>query len=930
MAKEYSRLWIDFETFSQVDITKHGGIAYTNHPSTQPVCMAFALDDEDVQVWNPSKQMPRRVLNHVAQGGKVYEHGTFDYYIWNVIMTRDFNWPEFPLGLDQVVDTISLGLNFTMPRKLEGVGIALQISMPKDADGKRLIKKCCCPRKDGSQPMSWDPGMGLEFKRLEKYCARDVEAMREAVLKLPRQELIPIEHELWKLTCAMNITGLPIAYKEVVAILNYIEKYIKKKSKMVPEKCGHAFQKITQVAKMQVWCKEQNYPMPNMQAATIIKALADPDIPENVRDMLLLRQELGRTSTAKYKKIKALAVDLLLDGQYHVYENLVYHGAGPGRWTGQGFQMHNLPRASVPDPEAAIKEFLDNVDIEDPVGVAKALIRPMICAPEGQSLMVSDYDSIENVLLAWLAGDEQTLQDFRDGLDQYVVMASARYGVPYDELYEGHKAHDPYYSAMRQMGKVIILGCIAEGTLVLTDIGPVPIEDIRVGHKLWDGDKWVNHWGVLDKGKKTCIKFAREWITPDHEVYIKDNQKEEAQWLLDNNTLSEKKAICLAIGKFLSTQLELSYLNEMLAIISSAPYVEKSIFKFWQILKRISQLSVELVDENIILIWIYIVKLQDLVKKLSIDSTPLKPDVIIQKLLLIDTMEVEVPQYVKNGLTNLKHFYFMLVPSLDMMTQTSSLEMLDSVQDYRILKTYDILESGNLNRFTILTKQGPILVSNCGYGMGWETFVSTALDQFGIVVTEDEAREAVAAYRDKYNLIKKLWNELKLACVRTVISGKRQTYGLITFATATVNGIRWLAMQLPSGKCIYYCRPRIQELYIPKYETMGKVPTVVHEGVNPYTKKWSKLKLIPGRITENAVQGTAREVMGQGMLNVQKRMPDVKLIGTVHDEALSLIPKELGGQDILDEFNKNLCDIPWAKGCPISSTGYIDKRYRKD
>jgi len=264
------------------------------------------------------------------------------------------------------------------------------------------------------------------------------------------------------------------------------------------------------------------------------------------------------------------------------------------------------------------------------------------------------------------------------------------------------------------------------------------------------------------------------------------------------------------------------------------------------------------------------------------------------------------------------------------MTGTMNPETLNSVQGQKIYLTHDILNAGKNHRFTILTPNGPVLVSNCGYGMGWKTFKETAKVQFGMVISEEEAKLAIQAYREKYNLVKTLWNELKRAAVRAVVTGQKQTFGRITFGTATVNGIRWLAMRLPSGKSVYYMSPTVEEMFIPEYEHMGRVPTITHWGINSYSKKWCRLKLIPGRITENAIQGTAREAMAQGMLNVENEMPEATLIGTVHDEALSLIKESDITNATLTKFNAKLCTADWLEDCPITANGYIAKHYRKE
>ena len=123
--------------------------------------------------------------------------------------------------------------------------------------------------------------------------------------------------------------------------------------------------------------------------------------------------------------------------------------------------------------------------------------------------------------------------------------------------------------------------------------------------------------------------------------------------------------------------------------------------------------------------------------------------------------------------------------------------------------------------------------------------------------------------------------------------------------------------------------PTIKEEFIPDYEYMGSVPTITHSGINPYTKKWSRLKLIPGRITENLVQGTAREVMANGMLNVMRHMPHAQLIGSVHDEALALVREEDATPDFMEEFCYRLCVVDFLPGCPLGAKGFFTKRYKK-
>lgn len=75
-------------------------------------------------------------------------------------------------------------------------------------------------------------------------------------------------------------------------------------------------------------------------------------------------------------------------------------------------------------------------------------------------------------------------------------------------------------AALRQKGKQAELACIAEGQLVLTNDGSVPIENILIDHKLWDGENWVSHEGVVFKGEREVISYDGLTATADHLVWV--------------------------------------------------------------------------------------------------------------------------------------------------------------------------------------------------------------------------------------------------------------------------------------------------------------------------------------------------------------------------------------------------------------------------
>lgn len=176
--------------------------------------------------------------------------------------------------------------------------------------------------------------------------------------------------------------------------------------------------------------------------------------------------------------------------------------------SGTVLSPHNLPRDHFTDAEgehdteaeqAAIDKLLAGVEVgsED----LKKLVRPLLMGP----FTVSDYSAIEARLTAWVAGEDSVLESFREGKDIYVATA---------ERMGGEKA-----GFDRQRGKSATLGCIAEGSLVLTDQGLVPIESVGIADKVWDGVEFVRHDGVVYKGQKEVMFYDGLTATPDHKVW---------------------------------------------------------------------------------------------------------------------------------------------------------------------------------------------------------------------------------------------------------------------------------------------------------------------------------------------------------------------------------------------------------------------------
>jgi DNA polymerase bacteriophage-type len=175
-------------------------------------------------------------------------------------------------------------------------------------------------------------------------------------------------------------------------------------------------------------------------------------------------------------------------------------------------------------------------------------------------------------------------------------------------------------------------------------------------------------------------------------------------------------------------------------------------------------------------------------------------------------------------------------------------------------------------------------------------------------------------WRARHPSTVELWRGLEDAAREAVQNpGTIATYGRISYIVR--RGFLWC--RLPSGRCLAYGSPRIEDRKTPWGDTK---PSVTALGVDSVTKRWTRFALYGGLLTENCVQAVARDLMAYGMLQVEDA--GFPVVMTVHDEAVADVPE---GHGTLAEFERLLCALPdWAAGLPVVASGWEGQRYRKD
>jgi DNA polymerase len=453
-------LHLDFETRSAADLKAVGLAKYAEDPSTDVMCIAFAFDDEPVQLLETPSVLPQRVTDHVVGGGLVYAHNAaFERAIWEHV-GGGYGWVD--IKPEQMRCTMAMAYAMGLPGSLDGAAAALGIEQRKDAKGARVMLQLAKPRKvvehtpehDGAtgwiEHVWWDDPAKLQI--LYDYCKQDVEV--ERALHKRMMELSPDEQSLWLLDQHINARGIQVDREAIDAAIELVTAEKARLDQAMREITGNVVAGCTDVAQLTNWLRYRGVSLPGVAKADVV-ALLDGDLPDDCRTALKLRQEAAKSSTAKLTAMRDRAgSDGRMRGLFQ------YHGAATGRWAGRGPQPHNFPRPAILHDQADIEDVIAHfgepeylrVFYGDPVPLVADCMRGMIVAAPGHTLICCDYSNIEGRVLAWLAGEEWKLDAFRafdagTGPDLYRLAYARAFGIRVEDV----DAH------MRQMGKIMEL-----------------------------------------------------------------------------------------------------------------------------------------------------------------------------------------------------------------------------------------------------------------------------------------------------------------------------------------------------------------------------------------------------------------------------------------------------------------------------------------
>lgn len=541
---------MDFETYSEAGYTfdettnkwksivkspPHGlgavgAPAYSEHPSTEVLCLAYNLHNGyGAKLWIPGMQPPQDLFNHIINGGLIEAwNSAFEFYIWQNVCCMRMGWITLPYS--QLRDAMAKARAFSLPSKLKDAAKAINSSSLKIEDGKRLLDKFSKPRN----PTKHDPRKRIlpsedvgDACKLYAYCLGDINSEHSISSTIP--DLSSFELEVWLLDQRINFRGISIDPDALENCKLIVDQATTRYTEELNTITNDALVNVDELEKMKGWIGANGTVVDSLDKDHIVNLLERTDLQPVVRRVLEIRQILG---SASVKKLAAIIRQSSNDGRLRDWA--AYCGAQrTGRFAGRGPQPHNLP-ATTPDigVDRALQYIATrNLDIVenrtgDALDTVSGCLRGLFVAAPWHDLICSDFVSIEAVLLAFIAGEQWRMDVFNTHGKIYEMSASKITGIPFQEFLDYREQHDEHHPMRKKIGKYTELALGYQGWLgALKAFGAdeyLTDDELTDAARKWreDSPAVVSLWRDLNKAVISAIQYPGHIATVKCVSYV--------------------------------------------------------------------------------------------------------------------------------------------------------------------------------------------------------------------------------------------------------------------------------------------------------------------------------------------------------------------------------------------------------------------------
>ena len=455
-----NHLSIDIETYCSVDISSSGAYKYARSPDFEIMLFAYSVDFGDVAVIDlaQGQSIPPEIIA-ALQDPTIVKHAYNAAFEWYCLNQAGYKTP-----LEQWRCTMFRALYLGYPAGLAATGITLGLpeDLLKDRQGKALINYFCKPCKptkaNGGRTRNLPHHDPDKWALFIEYNRQDVVAESAIYEALDGFAIPDREQRLWALDCYTNAVGVRMDRQLVESILGIDARNT---DALMQEAQGLTeLANPNSTAQLSVWLARHGVDTTDLRKDTVADLLEDTTLPEDVRRVLEIRQQLSKTSIKKYAAMEACACeDDRMRGLLQVY------GANrTGRYAGRLVQVQNLSKNYIKTldlargwarhgDDKALSLIYGNVP-----DILSQLVRTAFIPSDGHKFVVADFSAIEARVIAWLADEQWVMDVFATHGKIYEATASQMFGVPMELIVKGR----PEYS-LRQKGKVATLALGYQG-----------------------------------------------------------------------------------------------------------------------------------------------------------------------------------------------------------------------------------------------------------------------------------------------------------------------------------------------------------------------------------------------------------------------------------------------------------------------------------
>lgn len=959
---------IDLESVSGADISKTGSYRYMQDPDFRILLFGYQIDDGPVEVIDLTKgdgKLPQKIVT-ILQNPSYIKHAYNAAFEWYAL-----NRAGYPTPIEHWQCTMvwSLYCGYAAGLANTGEAIGLPEDKKKNLTGKALIRYFCTPQKETKtfkrkyhvpedDPDKWE--LFIEYNR------QDVVAEYNILQRLKAFPVPESEWELWRMDIRMNALGVKVDTKLIRGALEIDAQSTKELTDQAVKLTGLA--NPNSQAQLLPWLQEHGCDITDLQKLTVEETLQRDDLSPEVREVLRLRQLLGKTSIKKY-----VAMETAVGEGDRVRGISQFYGANrTGRYCLTGDHEVLTPNGWVrldeweggrilcwePTMEKLSFQKSESLqfDYSGPMYHYEGQRISQVATPDHKMAVLAKDGTWEAKTVKEIdihrftipfTGKRITDRPYRDDQIRVLIMTQADGfytddgGIKYN--FAKKRKVERCKSLLRKCGITFVERTFKKGITCITipwRYAPLWLRQFR--------DKTFGYW-LLDENLSVVMEELPEWdgyrCGPNSIQYATTNEI--------NADVIQTCALCNGMSATKATK------KRQIDNWSTAYYVNIWLTPGRGTAIRREQVSIEEMNEIKVYcaktptgyfavrrngrIWITgnsgrLVQLQNLPRNYLSTLDAARRMVREGNYEAVRMIYGNVPDTLSQLIRTAfipsegRHFVVADFSAIEarMIAWMAGEQWVSDVfarGDDIYCETASAMFGvpvGKHGPNAELRQKGKIATLALGYQGGPAAMIAMGALRMGI--PEEDLPDIVTKWRKTHPKTVAMWYQVEEVMVRVVSTGVGEIFPIaggkaqliFRLETDLVFGQSFLTIELPVGRKLFYPKPYLKE------NKFGKL-AVHYYGVAQATGKWGPESTYGGRGVENIIQSLARDCLCEVIRRIYAKGWD--LVFHVHDEVIIDVSTDVDVSDLCALMDE---PINWAPGLLLKGAGFTSNYYMKD